>query len=88
MDCCADPRGARFDGQLRVELQKVAAFYVEKEEELAAAMSRLSLSSSPQVGLPAHCRAAGPTHRRVTRTCCGRHALSCLLLLLAQHALP
>ena len=43
----ADPRGPRFDAALRVELQKVAAFYVEKEEELAAAMARLSLASSP-----------------------------------------
>ncbi|EFN52946.1 hypothetical protein CHLNCDRAFT_137319 [Chlorella variabilis] len=42
-----DPRGPRFDAALRVELQKVAAFYVEKEEELAAAMARLSLASSP-----------------------------------------
>ncbi|PSC70630.1 CTD small phosphatase [Micractinium conductrix] len=43
-----DLRGSRFEAALRAELRKVAGFYSEKEEELGAAMARLSLASSLQ----------------------------------------
>lgn len=43
--CPADPAGPAFERAIRQELQKVSAFYVEKEEELGAVMARLCRSS-------------------------------------------
>jgi predicted component of type VI protein secretion system len=49
----ADARGSRFEAVLRLELQKVAAFYVEKEEELAAAVAGLAHSAHSAAALSA-----------------------------------